>query len=127
MKLSVRALDAGVRALLQDRITALANAQARAYGCTAEIDYEPGYPVLVNHARPSAFATEVAVKTLGAQGAEPAGKPLMDSEAFAFMLEACPGTYAWIGGRRSGRNDHAAARTGARQRRGFYASWQFAS
>ena len=37
MKLSVRALDAGVRKQLQERITALANAQALAFGCTAQI------------------------------------------------------------------------------------------
>jgi hippurate hydrolase len=97
MKLSVRALDAGVRKQLQERITALANAQALAFGCTAQIDYELGYPVLVNHEEPTAFATDVATKMLGAQRVEPAARPLMGSEDFAFMLEACPGTYAWIG------------------------------
>jgi len=97
MKLSVRALDAGVRKQLQERITALVNAQALAFGCTADIDYELGYPVLVNHAEPTAFATDVATKMLGAQRVDPAARPLMGSEDFAFMLEACPGTYAWIG------------------------------
>jgi hippurate hydrolase len=97
MKLSVRALDAGVRKLLQERITALVHAQAAAYGCEAEIDYELGYPVLVNHAGPTAFAADVAKKMLGAQRVDEAAAPLMGSEDFAFMLEACPGSYAWIG------------------------------
>jgi hippurate hydrolase len=97
MKLSVRALDGAVRMQLKERITAYANAQALAYGCTAEIDYELGYPVLVNHAEPTAFCTDVATKMLGAQRVEPKAAPLMGSEDFAFMLEACPGSYAWIG------------------------------
>jgi hippurate hydrolase len=97
MKLSVRALDGEVRMQLKERITALANAQALAYGCTAQIDYELGYPVLVNHAEPTAFCTDVAMKMLGAQRVEPKAAPLMGSEDFAFMLEACPGSYAWIG------------------------------
>ncbi|SAL27297.1 amidohydrolase [Caballeronia choica] len=97
MKLSVRALDAGVRTLLQERITALIHAQAAAYGCEADIDYELGYPVLINHAEPTAFATDVAKKMLGAQRVDEAAAPLMGSEDFAFMLEACPGSYAWIG------------------------------
>ncbi|WP_277184619.1 M20 aminoacylase family protein [Caballeronia sp. BR00000012568055] len=97
LKLSVRALDPTVRMLLKERITALVHAQALAYGCTAEIDYELGYPVLVNHAEPTAFATDVATKMLGAQRVDPAAAPLMGSEDFAFMLEARPGTYAWIG------------------------------
>jgi hippurate hydrolase len=97
MKLSVRALDAGVRKLLQERITALVHAQAAAYGCEADIDYELGYPVLINHAEPTAFAADVAKKMLGAQRVDDAADPLMGSEDFAFMLEACPGSYAWIG------------------------------
>ncbi|WP_250455950.1 M20 aminoacylase family protein [Caballeronia sp. ATUFL_M2_KS44] len=97
MKLSVRTLDAAVRMQLKERISALAHAQASAFGCTVEIDYELGYPVLVNHAEPTAFATQVATTMLGAQRVDPAAAPLMGSEDFAFMLEACPGSYAWIG------------------------------
>ena len=55
MKLSVRALNADVRALLARRIEALAKGQAESFGVTAEVDYDYGYPVLVNHAEPTAF------------------------------------------------------------------------
>jgi hippurate hydrolase len=97
MKLSVRALDAGVRQLLKERITALVKAQAEAFGCEAEIDYELGYPVLINHAEPTAFAADVATKMLGAMRVDTAAAPLMGSEDFAYMLEVCQGSYAWIG------------------------------
>jgi hippurate hydrolase len=46
--LSVRSFDADVRALLQKRITELAQSQAASYGAKAEVDYQLGHPVLVN-------------------------------------------------------------------------------
>jgi hippurate hydrolase len=97
MKLSVRALDPTVRALLHERIKTLIHAQASAFGVEAEIDYELGYPVLVNHAEPTAFAADVAQTMLGAQRVDTQARPLMGSEDFAYMLEVVPGAYAWIG------------------------------
>jgi hippurate hydrolase len=97
MKLSIRALDPAVRKLLRERITALVNAQAAAFNVEADIDYEWGYPVLLNHAEPTAFAADVAEKMLGAQRVDKQARPLMGSEDFACMLEVVPGSYAWIG------------------------------
>ena len=48
LELSVRALDPDVRRLLEQRIKALVAAQAESFGVTAEIDWRPGYCVLVN-------------------------------------------------------------------------------
>ncbi|MGF6595556.1 hippurate hydrolase [Paraburkholderia sp. GAS448] len=97
MKLSVRALDPTVRALLHERIKAMIHAQASAFGVEADIDYELGYPVLVNSGETTAFATEVAQAMLGAQRVDGDARPLMGSEDFAYMLQVVPGTYAWIG------------------------------
>ena len=97
MKLSIRALDPTVRALLHERINALIHAQAAAFGVEADIDYELGYPVLVNSEDTTAFATDVAQTMLGAQRVDAEARPLMGSEDFAYMLQVVPGTYAWIG------------------------------
>jgi hippurate hydrolase len=97
MKLSIRALDPAVRELLRERITTLVHAQATAFGVEADIEYEWGYPVLLNHAGPTAFAADVAEKMLGAQRVDKQARPLMGSEDFACMLEVVPGSYAWIG------------------------------
>jgi hippurate hydrolase len=59
--LSVRALDRDVRALLQQRITALAQQQAASFGCTAEVDYRPGMRS-GEHPRETDFAREVALE-----------------------------------------------------------------
>lgn len=65
-------------------------------------------PVTVNHAAETAFALQVARDTFGtARAADPQQvKSLMASENFAFMLEACPGCYIWLG-TGAGENDYA--------------------
>jgi hippurate hydrolase len=97
LELSVRALDRDVRALLEQRVKALAEAQAASFGVRAEVDWRPGYAVLVNTPRETAFARDVAVGLLGADRVTLQGPPLTGSEDFAFMLERVPGSYVLIG------------------------------
>jgi len=97
MRLSVRALKPEIRDLLQQRITALAHAQAESFGARAEVDYNRRYPVLVNHAAETALAEQVAREWLGEDGLIDSMKPLTGSEDFAFLLEECPGCYLIIG------------------------------
>jgi len=97
LELSVRALDRDVRALLEQRVKALAESQAASFGVRAEVDWRPGYAVLVNSARETAFARDVAVGLLGAERVTLQGPPLTGSEDFAFMLERVPGSYVLIG------------------------------
>jgi hippurate hydrolase len=81
----------------EQRITALAQRRRRAYGVRAEVDYRPGYAVLVNTPAETAFAREVALELLGAERVTLQGPPLTGSEDFAFMLERVPGSYLLIG------------------------------
>ena len=97
LELSVRALDREVRATLERRIKALVAAQAESYGVTAQIDWKPGYAVLVNTAAETAFARQVALELVGADRVTLQGPPLTGSEDFAFMLERIPGSYVLIG------------------------------
>ena len=97
LKLSVRSLDRDVRVLLEKRITELVHAQAQSYGVTAEIDYQRGYPVLVNHLHETDFARTVAEELVGADKVVRQGRALTGSEDFAFMLEEVPGSYLLIG------------------------------
>ena len=105
--LSVRTLDPTVRDLLEHRIRELVEHQARAYGCTSEIEYARGYPVLINAAEPTAFATAVARKTFGDEHVVAHADPLTGSEDFAFLLEHVPGCYLLVG---NGDNGHAEGR-----------------
>ena len=97
LKLSVRALDRGVRDTLERRITELADLQARSYGVRATVDYQRSYPVLVNTADETNFARGVATELVGAAQVELNARPLTGREDFAFMLEQVPGSYLLIG------------------------------
>ena len=102
----MRALDREVRATLEQRIKALVAAQAESFGVTAQIDWQPGYAVLVNTPAETAFAREVALELVGAEQVTLQGPPLTGSEDFAFMLERVPGSYLLIG---NGDGDRAKA------------------
>ena len=97
LELSVRALDPGVRKLLEQRIKAIATSQAESFGCTAEVDWKEGYCVLVNSENETNFARQVALDLVGAERVVLNGPPLTGSEDFAFMLEKVPGSYFLIG------------------------------
>jgi len=97
LDLSVRALDREVRATLERRIPALVAAQAESFGVRAQVDWRPGYAVLVNTPGETAFARGVATELVGAARVTPQGPPLTGSEDFAFMLERVPGSYVLIG------------------------------
>ena len=97
MILSVRALTAETRALLERRIGELARGQAASFGARAEVDYRHCHPVLVNHPGQTAFAREVARDWLGEECLIDGLRPFTASEDFAFILERCPGSYLVIG------------------------------
>ncbi len=106
LELSVRALDPGVRKLLEQRIKAIATSQAESFGCKAEVDWKEGYCVLVNSEKETNFARQVALDLVGAERVVLNGPPLTGSEDFAFMLEKIPGSYLLIG---NGDGDSAGA------------------
>lgn len=108
LKLSVRALDRHVRDLLRRRIAELVQAQAQSYGVHAEVDFLPGYPVLVNTAAETALAREVAVDVVGADNVVPQTEPLTGSEDFAYMLDEVPGSYLFIGNGDAANGGHGA-------------------
>ena len=106
LELSVRALDRDVRATLERRIKPLVAAQAESFGVRAQIEWQPGYSVLVNSPAETAFARNVALELVGADRVTLQGPPLPGSEDFAFMLERVPGSYLLIG---NGDGDSAGA------------------
>ena len=97
LELSVRALDREVRKLLRQRIQEVVSSQAASLGVTAEVNYEEGYPVLVNTQAETDFAARVATELLGPQRVLLDKPPVMGSEDFAFMLEHRPGCYLFLG------------------------------
>lgn len=97
LKLSVRSLDREVHKTLLRRIGELVNLQAESFGVQATVDFQGGYPVLVNTRAETDFARQVALELLGPEAVTLQTEPLTGSEDFAFMLDQVPGCYLYIG------------------------------
>ncbi len=106
LELSVRSLNPELRLLLEQRIKALVAAQAESFGVSADIDWRPGYCVLVNSKAETDFARQVALDLVSSERVTLQGPALTGSEDFAFMLEKIPGSYLLIG---NGDGDSAGA------------------
>lgn len=97
LELSVRALDAQVRVLLERRIGELARLQSESFNCSAQVNYMHGYPVLVNDASCSALVEKVARECFGSTMVDGQTSAITGSEDFASMLEVRPGCYFLMG------------------------------
>jgi hippurate hydrolase len=103
MRLTVRAFNPDIRAMLKQRITDLVQSQAQTLGVQADVDYDWRYPSLINDEASTAFAKQVALDWLGEKGVMPNLAPLTGSEDFSFMLQECPGCYLIVG---NGQGEH---------------------
>ncbi len=96
LQITVRSFTDAVRDRVRERIKALAESTAAAYGATAEIYHPPGFPALHNHPEETAFARQVALRHFGAERVDTL-TPRLVSEDFAFMLQQQRGSYLFIG------------------------------
>ncbi len=97
MALSIRSFDPAVRDLLQQRITTLVTTHVQGYGGTVTIDYERGYPVLINSEAETAFARSVAEELVGPARVIAPFPPVPGSEDFAYYLLHKPGCFLRLG------------------------------
>ncbi|WP_316196519.1 M20 aminoacylase family protein [Bradyrhizobium sp. SZCCHNS3053] len=94
---TVRTLDEDIRRLMDERFKGLVTALASGMGVEAEIDYEWGYPVVINHAEQTAFAADVARSVVGPDQVITDMPPRLGGEDFAYMLQARPGAFVFMG------------------------------
>lgn len=92
---TVRTLSVEMRELAAKRVPEIIEGIAATFGGTADVNYDQGYPVMVNHDEQTEFAAKVASSISGACDTN---TPLvMGGEDFAFMLEERPGAYILVG------------------------------
>ncbi|MGA7073933.1 M20 aminoacylase family protein [Bradyrhizobium sp.] len=96
LKGTVRTLTPEVRALVGKRVREVVEGVARLTGARIDLEYVPGYPVVVNHAAQTDFAIGVA-KEIAGTGNVAEMPPMMGGEDFAFMLEKRPGAFIFCG------------------------------
>ena len=103
---TVRTFTTAVLDLIEDRMKGLAEGVAAAFNASVDFHFGRNYPPLVNHARETAFAVEAMKAVVGEAKVDANVEPSMGAEDFAFMLQAKPGCYVFLG---NGEGDHRAA------------------
>ncbi|MBO1040249.1 M20 aminoacylase family protein [Brucella pituitosa] len=95
--ITIRSFSQTVREELRRRIEAVARSQAESYGAVADVNYQWGFPALINAKAETDFARQVALSTFPNDTVIEDFRSRTASEDFAFMLEQKPGTYFFIG------------------------------
>jgi amidohydrolase len=105
---TVRTLKPKVRDLIEKRMNEVCDGVAALTGTRIKLDYKRGYPVLVNHAAQTDIAARVASEIVGDGNVDKTPPPIMGAEDFAYMLEAKPGAFIFIGNGESAGLHHPA-------------------
>lgn len=94
---TVRTFTTSVLDLIEQRMHDIASHTAAGYRATVDFTFKRNYPPLVNHAAETAVAIEAMTAVVGADQVDANVEPTMGAEDFAFMLQAKPGCYVFIG------------------------------
>jgi hippurate hydrolase len=94
---TVRMLVPSLRDLAEQQILACAQSIARGYGADAELRYRRHDPVTFNQTAETKLAVRAACNLVGTGSVNDRAKPQMGSEDFAYMLEARPGAFIFLG------------------------------
>jgi amidohydrolase len=102
---TVRTFTTPVLDLIERRMAEIAEHTAAGFNATVQFNFKRNYPPLVNHRKETAFAIEAMKAVAGADMVNTDIEPTMGAEDFAFMLQAMPGCYVFIG---NGEGEHRA-------------------
>jgi hippurate hydrolase len=95
---TLRTLSDPVRTLVLNELDVVCTHTAAAYGCAAEVEIVPGYPVTVNDPDAAERIDRLAGAVLGADAVNPMARPIMGAEDFSYVLDHVPGAMAFVGG-----------------------------
>lgn len=94
---TIRTFDKEVQAMIHRRLDEIVKGTAAAYGLSAKLVLDIGYPATVNSTQQTAFAADVARDVAGDAAVNDAQGMEMGAEDFSYMLEARPGSYLFLG------------------------------
>ncbi len=94
---TVRTLRKEVRDLVEKRMNEVCAGVALQTGARITLNYDRGYPVVVNHPEETRLAAKIAGEVGGAANVATDMEPVMGAEDFAYMLEARPGAFIFMG------------------------------
>jgi amidohydrolase len=94
---TTRAFKPEIHKSIEPTMKRIAEGVCAAFGATMTMRYEYGYPPLVNHEAQTQLAAQIAADIVGPENVDRNYEPTMGGEDFAFMLQAKPGAYIFVG------------------------------
>ena len=94
---TVRSFEPDVQDTIERRMRVIVDGIAATFEMTATLRYERRYPATVNTDVETGHAIAAATAVVGRDRIDTDPVPSMGSEDFAFMLQARPGCYVWLG------------------------------
>ena len=95
LKGTVRTMEEEIQDLAENNLKKICENTAKAFGASAKIDYQRGYPVMTNSEKETEIAKSVGRTVSGINTID--APPVMGAEDFSFMLNERPGAYILIG------------------------------
>ena len=94
---TVRTLLPQTRDMIEREMTRIVESTAAAHGATARLDYQRGYPQVINSEEATNRAAAAAAKIVGAENLIRSAVPRMGGEDFSYMAQKVPGCFVRIG------------------------------
>jgi hippurate hydrolase len=94
---TIRAFNPRVQNIVERAVERLCQGIAAAFGAQITVDFDHRYPPTVNSAAETALCQRVAGAVFGVDKVRKNELPSMGAEDFAYMLQAKPGCYVWLG------------------------------
>jgi hippurate hydrolase len=94
---TVRTFTVPVLDMVEQRMREIAEHTAQAFGAQAQFNFRRNYPALVNHPAETELAIKVLQEMTGVENVDRQAEPSMGAEDFAYLLQAVPGCYVFIG------------------------------
>ena len=94
---TMRAFNPTMQKLLEDRMLEVAELTARMQGASAEVTLWWGAAPLINHTRETSIMADTARELVGDSAVNDQMTPVTGGEDFAFMLQAKPGAFVFMG------------------------------
>ena len=93
---TVRTFTLELLDMIEQRMRQVAEHTCAAFGATCEFEFTRKYPPTINSVKEAEFARQVMADIIGHANVQ-VQEPTMSSEDFAFMLQAKPGAYCFLG------------------------------
>jgi len=97
MRGTLRTANAELRAMMKQRIAAIAENIAQGMGCEAEVNIIPGYAALVNDDAEVERVKRIAGRLLGEENVVNKAAPSMGGEDFSFFSDCASGAFFHVG------------------------------